>query len=163
MSSPPRADLSMRSDQRLAVDRTQPGTLAVDWLPVGARLIAILRHTCGRVPPRARDVRRVGLHMPGDRDTSLISQTKTGRDENQRLKEIHPVLSVQADLLEDALRTTDTAISAPREGQRYLRATRIERRARLPCLWGERSCHPRGPNLDAESDEIAGLLRLQTH
>lgn len=101
--------------------------------------------------------------MPGDTDASLTSQTKTGKDENQRLKEIHPVLSVQADLLEETLRKTDTPISAPREGQRYLRATRIKRRAGLPCLWGERSCHPRGPNLDAESDEIAGLLRLQTH
>ncbi|MFN3277406.1 MAG: hypothetical protein ACK41Y_03295 [Paracoccus hibiscisoli] len=108
-------------------------------------------------------MRRVGLQMPGDTDASLTSQTKTGKDENQRLKEIHPVLSVQADLLEETLRKTDTPISAPREGQRYLRATRIKRRAGLPCLWGERSCHPRGPNLDAESDEIAGLLRLQTH
>ncbi|MFN4060680.1 MAG: hypothetical protein ACK4IA_08000 [Paracoccus hibiscisoli] len=99
--------------------------------------------------------------MPGDTDASLISQTKTGKDENRRLSEIHAALSVQADPLEDALRNTDTAISTPREGQKCPRATRIERRAALPRLWGERSCHRHGPNLNAESDEIADRLRLQ--
>lgn len=94
-------------------------------------------------------------------DASLISQTKTSKDENRRLKELHPALSVQADPLEDALRNTDTAISTPREGQKCPRATRIERRAALPRLWGERSCHPHCPNLNAESDKIADLLRLQ--
>ena len=60
----------------------------------------------------------------GGMDASLISQMKAMEDENCRLKQMYADLSMQADLLKEALGKNDTAISAPRDGRKRGGTTR---------------------------------------
>ena len=60
----------------------------------------------------------------GGMDASLISQMKAMEDENCRLKRMYADLSMQADLLKEALGENDTAISAPRDGRKRGGTTR---------------------------------------
>ena len=50
-------------------------------------------------------------------DASLISQMKAMEDENRRLKRMYADLSMQNDLLKEALGKSRSAISAPRDGR----------------------------------------------
>lgn len=53
----------------------------------------------------------------GGMDASMMSQMKALKDENQRLKRMFADLSMQADLLREALRKSDAASSAPGVGR----------------------------------------------
>ena len=50
----------------------------------------------------------------GGMDASMISQMKALEDENRRLKKMYAKMSMQADLLKEALGKNNTAISTPR-------------------------------------------------
>tara|TARA_B100000378_G_C17990914_1_gene393805 strand:+ start:297 stop:572 length:276 start_codon:yes stop_codon:yes gene_type:complete len=65
----------------------------------------------------------------GGMDASMMSQTKALEDENRRLKRMHADLSMQADLLKEALGKNDTATSAPGAGRESSGARRCEHRA----------------------------------
>ena len=76
-----------------------------------AQIIAILRHAEGGVPV-AELCREHGMSNAsfykwrakyGGMDVSLISQMKAMEDENRRLKRMYADLSMQADLLKEAL------------------------------------------------------------
>ena len=53
----------------------------------------------------------------GGMDASMISQMKSIEDENRRLKKMFAELSMQNELLKEALGKNRPAISAPRDGR----------------------------------------------
>jgi putative transposase len=86
-----------------------------------AQILAILRHAEGGVP--VAELRREhGMNNAsfykwraqyGGMDASLISQMKAIEDENRRSKRMNADLSMQADLLKEALGKSDAAIQCP--------------------------------------------------
>jgi putative transposase len=111
-----------------------------------AQIIAILRRAGGGVPV-AELCREHGMSNAsfykwrakyGGMDASLISQMKAIEDENRRLKRIYADLSMQADLLKEALGKSDRAISTPRDGRECGCATWGGHCAGLPGLLGQR-------------------------
>ena len=74
----------------------------------------------------------------GGMDASMMSQMKALEDENRRLKRMFADLSMQADLLKEALGKSDTASSAPRTGREGGGDEGRQYRAGLPGLWRER-------------------------
>ena len=74
----------------------------------------------------------------GGMDASMISQMKSLEDENRRLKKMYAEMSMQAELLKEALEKSDTAISTPGDGRESSGIAWGEYRARLPHLWCQR-------------------------
>ena len=74
----------------------------------------------------------------GGMDALMISQMKSIEDENRRLKKMFAELSIQNDLLKEALEKNRPAISASRDGRDRCGAPRRQHCAGLPDLWGER-------------------------
>lgn len=72
-------------------------------------------------------------------DASMMSQMKALEDENRRLKRMYADLSMQADLLKEALEKNEAAISAPRAGRESSGATRRECRAGMQDSWRQRN------------------------
>lgn len=70
----------------------------------------------------------------GGMDASLISQMKAMEEENRRLKRMYADLSLQADLLKEALGKNRSAISTPRDGRESGGATRCQHCAGLQGL-----------------------------
>ena len=76
-----------------------------------AQIIAILRQAEGGVPVaqlcREHGMSNASFYMwrskHGGMDASMIAQTKSLEDENRRLKRMYADLSMQADLLKEAL------------------------------------------------------------
>ncbi len=111
-----------------------------------AQIIAILRQAEGGVPV-AELCREHGMSSAsfykwrskyGGMDASLISQMKAMEDENRRLKRMYADLSMQADLLREALGKISWAISTPRDGRSRGATARCPHCAGLPGLWGQR-------------------------
>jgi len=59
-------------------------------------------------------------------------------EENRRLKRMYADLSMQADLLKEALGKNRSAISTPRDGRESGGAPQGQHRIGLPGLWGQR-------------------------
>lgn len=74
----------------------------------------------------------------GGVDASMMSQMKSLQDENRRLKRMFADLSMQAELLKEALGKNDTASSMPRAGREGCGDKAGQHRAGLPGLWRER-------------------------
>ena len=86
-----------------------------------AQIIAILRQAEGGVPV-SELCREHGMSDAsfykwraryGGMDASMVSQMKAIEEENRRLKRIYADLSMQNDLLKEALGKSRSAISAP--------------------------------------------------
>ena len=74
----------------------------------------------------------------GGMDASMISQMKGIEDENRRLKKMFAELSMQNELLKEALGKNSAAISTPRDGRGCGGGTWGQHCAGLPYVWGER-------------------------
>lgn len=68
----------------------------------------------------------------GGMDASMISQMKTVEDENRCLKKMFAELSMQNELLREALGKNSAVISTPGDGRAGGGTTRRQRRAGLP-------------------------------
>jgi hypothetical protein len=81
----------------------------------------------------------------GGMDASLISQMKAIEDENRHLKRMYADLSMQADLLKEALGKNAAAIRCL-EGKRlhlpWIKAPRWPRTRRSPICWWADRCAP---------------------
>jgi putative transposase len=109
-----------------------------------AQIISILRQAEGGVPV-AELCREHGMSNAsfykwrakyGGMDASMISQMKAMEDENRRLKRMYADLSMQADLLKEALGKSDWAVSTPRDGRECSGATWGKHRRCLPRIRG---------------------------
>ncbi|MDP2050067.1 MAG: IS3 family transposase [Cypionkella sp.] len=130
------------------------------------QILSILRQAEGGVPV-AELCREHGMSNAsfykwrakyGGMDASLISQMKAMEDENRRLKRMYADLSMQADLLKEALGKKLTGPSQRRE----MAETAVERRGvsiALACrAFGvSETCYRYSPKLKDENEEIADL------
>jgi hypothetical protein len=74
----------------------------------------------------------------GGMDASMVSQMKAIEDENRRLKKMFAELSLQNELLKEALGKNSSAISTPRDGRDCGGEARGQHCAGLPDVWRER-------------------------
>lgn len=111
-----------------------------------AQIMAVLRQAEGGVPVpelcREHGISSASFYKwrakYGGMDASMMSQMKAIEDENRRLKRMYADLSMQADLLKEALGKNEAAISAPRAGRESSGATRRECRAGMQDIWRQR-------------------------
>lgn len=110
------------------------------------QILAILRQAEGGVPV-SELCREHGMSDAsfykwrakyGGMDASMVSQMKAIEDENRRLKKMFAELSMQNELLKEALGGNSAAISTPRDGRGGGGEARGEHRAGLPDVWRER-------------------------
>ena len=110
------------------------------------QILAILRQAEGGVPV-ADLCREHGMSNAsfykwrakyGGMDASMVSQMKAFEDENRRLKKMFAELSMQNELLKEALGKNNPAISTPRDGRGNGGEARGQHCAGLPDVWGER-------------------------
>ena len=103
-------------------------------------LLSILRQAEGGVPV-AELCREHGMSNAsfykwrakfGGMDASMITQMKSIEDENRRLKKMFAELSMQNEMLKEALGKDRLAISTPRDGRNCSGAARGQRCAGLP-------------------------------
>ena len=88
----------------------------------------------------------------------MIAKTKAIEEENRRLKKMFAELSMQNELLKEALRKSNRAISTLRDGRDGGDATSGQHCSGLPCLWVSETCYRYSPKLRDENEEIADLL-----
>ena len=89
------------------------------------QILAILRQAEGGMPVaelcRAHGMSNASFYKwrakYGGMDASMIAQTKAIEDENRRLKKMFAELSMQNELLKEALGKNRSAISTPRDGR----------------------------------------------
>ena len=74
----------------------------------------------------------------GGMDASMVSQMKAMEDENRRLKKMFAELSMQNELLKEALGKNSPAISTPGDGRGGCGAARGQHCAGVPDVWRER-------------------------
>ncbi|WP_156178101.1 IS3 family transposase [Puniceibacterium sp. IMCC21224] len=131
------------------------------------QILAILRQAEGGVPV-AELCREHGMSTAsfykwrakyGGMDASMIAQTKALEDENRRLKKMFAELSMQNELLKEALGKKLTGPSQRRE----MAATAVERRGvsvAVACrTFGvSETCYRYSPLLSDENEQIADLL-----
>ena len=111
-----------------------------------AQIIAILRQAEGGVPV-SELCREHGMSDAsfykwrakyGGMDASMVSQMKAMEEENRRLKRMYADLSMQNDLLKEALgKKSRSAISAPRDGRNGGGTTGCQHCAGVPGLRGQ--------------------------
>jgi len=110
------------------------------------QILAILRRAEGGVPV-ADLCREHGMSNAsfykwrakyGGMDASMVSQMKAIEDENRRLKKMFAELSMQNELLKEALGKNRPAISTPGDGRDGGGAAGGEHCAGRPDVWGER-------------------------
>ena len=111
-----------------------------------AQIIAILRQAEGGVPV-AELCREHGMSDAsfykwrakyGGMDASMVSQMKAMEEENRRLKRMYADLSMQNDLLKEALGKSSWAISTLRDGQNGGGTARGQHCFGVQGLWGQR-------------------------
>jgi len=111
-----------------------------------AQIMAVLRQAEGGVPVpelcREHGISSASFYKwrakYGGMDASMMGQMKALEEENRRLKRMYADLSMQADLLKEALGKNDAAISAPGAGRESSGATRCEYRAGMQDIWCQR-------------------------
>ena len=110
------------------------------------QILAILRQAEGGVPV-SELCREHGMSDAsfykwrakyGGMDASMVSQMKAIEDENRRLKKMFAELSMQNELLKEALGKNSPAISTPRDGRGGGGEAGCQHRAGLPDVWRER-------------------------
>jgi len=109
------------------------------------QILAILRQADGGVPVselcREHGMSNASFYKWrakfGGLDASMISQMKALEDENRRLKKTYAEMSMQAELLKEALGKSDPASPASGSGRESCGATRCQHCAGLPHLWRE--------------------------
>lgn len=74
----------------------------------------------------------------GGMDASMISQMKALEDEDRRLKKMYAEMSMQAELLKEALGKNDATVSKPGDGRESNGVARGQHCAGLPHLRGQR-------------------------
>ena len=110
------------------------------------QILSILRQAEGGMPVaelcRAHGMRNASFYKwrakYGGMDASMIAQTKAIEEENRRLKKMFAELSMQNELLKEALGKNSSAISTPGDGWECGGATRGQHSPGLPDLWGQR-------------------------
>lgn len=115
-----------------------------------AQIMAVLRQAEGGMPVpdlcREHGISTASFYKwrakYGGMDASMMSQMKAPEDENRRIKRMYADLSMQADLLKEALGKNNTAISAPVAGRERSGATRCEHRAGMWDVWRQRDLLP---------------------
>jgi len=70
----------------------------------------------------------------GGMDASMISEMKDMAEENRPLKRMYAEMSMQNDLLKEALGKSAKAVSQTRDRHECSRTTRRQRRVGLPCI-----------------------------
>ncbi len=135
-----------------------------------SQIIAILRKAEGGVPVAELCREHGMMPLPGDAsfykwrakyggmDASLISQMKSMEEENRRLKRMYADLSMQADLLKEALGKSDSAVSTPRDGRGAVARRGASIALACRAFGVSETCYRYGPKLKAENEEIADLL-----
>lgn len=114
------------------------------------QILAILRQAEGGVPVpelcREHGMSTASFYKwrskYGGMDASMISQMKALEDENRRLKKMYAEMSMQAELLKEAMGKSDAAISTPGDGRENSGATRCEHRTGMPDVQRQRSLLP---------------------
>ena len=110
------------------------------------QILAILRQAEGGVPV-AELCREHGMSDAsfykwrakyGGMDASMVSSMKAIEDENRRLKKMFAELSMQNELLKEALEKNSAAISTPRDGRGCGGGMWGQHCAGMPYVWGER-------------------------
>lgn len=130
------------------------------------QILAILRQAEGGVPVpelcREHGMSTASFYKwrskYGGMDASMISQMKALEDENRRLKKMYAEMSMQAELLKEALGKSDTAISTPGDGRESSGVARVS--VALACRTFEVSetCYRYSARLNDENGQIADLL-----
>jgi len=107
------------------------------------QILAILRQAEGGVPV-SELCRKHGMSNAsfykwrskyGGMDASMISQMKALKDENRRLKKMYAEMSMQAELLKEALGKSDPARLTTGFGRESGGAPRYQHCAGLPYVW----------------------------
>ena len=110
------------------------------------QILSILRQADGGVPV-ADLCREHGMSSAsfykwrakfGGMDASMIIQMRSIEDENRRLKKMFAELSMQNELLKEALGKNRPDLSTPRDGRECDGATRDQPCTGLPDLWYQR-------------------------
>ncbi|MFN3825610.1 MAG: IS3 family transposase [Pseudorhodobacter sp.] len=132
-----------------------------------AQILAILRQAEGGVPV-AELCREHGMSSAsfykwrakyGGMDASLISQMKAIEEENRRLKRMYADLSMQADLLKEALGKKLTRPSQRREmAEKAVARHQVSIALACRAFGVSETCYRYGPKLKVENEEIADLL-----
>jgi putative transposase len=130
------------------------------------QILAILRQAEGGVPVpelcREHGMSTASFYKwqskYGGMDASMISQMKALEDENRRLKKMYTEMSMQAELLKEALGKSDAAISTPGDGRESSGVARGEHCACLPHVRGQRDQLSLQRQLNDENEQIADLL-----
>ena len=107
-----------------------------------AQIMAILNQAEGGVPVselyREHGISSASFYQWrakfGGMDASLMSEMKGLAEENRRLKRMCAEMSMQNNLLKEALGKSVEAISKARDGHECYRATRCEHRVGLPSV-----------------------------
>ena len=108
----------------------------------GAQIILILKQveTCVRVPNICREDGMSSASFYkwrtkyGGMDASMVSQMKTMESENRRLKRMYAEMSMQNNLLKEALGKSGKAISKARDGRECREEQADQHRAGVPHL-----------------------------
>jgi putative transposase len=88
----------------------------------------------------------------------MMSQMKALEDENRRLKRMFADLSMQADLLKEALGKNDAASSTPRAGREGSGDKGVSIVLACRAFGVSETCFRYSPKRDAENEFIADLL-----
>lgn len=94
----------------------------------------------------------------GGMDASMISQMKALEDENCRLKKMYAEISMQAELLKEALRKNDAVISTPRDGQKAVALRGVSIALVCRTFGVSETCCRYSGKLNEENEQIADLL-----
>ena len=111
-----------------------------------AQIMAVLKQAEGGVPV-SELCREHGMSSAsfykwrakfGGMDASLMSEMKDMAEENRRLKRMYAEMSMQNDLLKEALVKSVKAVSATRDGHECGRTTRRKHRVGVPGVRDQR-------------------------
>ena len=94
----------------------------------------------------------------GGMDASMISQMKSLEDENCRLKKMYAEMSMQAELLKEALEKNDPAISTPGDGRESSGVARVSFALACRTFEVRETCYRYSAKLNEENEQIADLL-----
>ena len=113
---------------------------------IDAQIMALLKQADGGVPV-SELCREHGMSIASfykwrakfaGMDASLISEMKDMAEENRRLKRMYAEMSMQNDLLKEALGKKAEAVSKAGDGHEFGRAARCQHRTGLPHLSDQR-------------------------
>ena len=131
-----------------------------------AQIMAVPRQMEGGVPA-AELCREHGMSSAtlykwrakyGGMDASLISEMKAMAEENRRPKRMFADVSMQNDLLKEALGKSDAASSTPGAGRKAVAIKGVSIALACRAFEVSETCYRYSPKLDDENEQIADLL-----